>query len=80
MNKQSVLALLFALNFLEASYFGTITTRRQPETSTQISGEDFKHSFVLKISLIQANEWNRRFPHQLSSENHCFIPTKEMVS
>ena len=53
---ESVLASLFALNFLKASVFVTIIAMTHPQTSVQISLDVFKYHFVLRSDLIQANE------------------------
>ena len=53
MEKESVLALLFVLNFLKVSVFVTITAMTHPQTSVQISLDVFKYPFVLRSSLIE---------------------------
>ena len=80
MKKESVLALLFALNFLEASDFVTITAMRHPETSLQISGEVFKYPFILRSSLIQANEWDRRCTISYPVKANAFFLTQQSES
>ena len=51
MKDELAFALLFALDFFEASVIVTITAMRHSEPSIQISDEVFKHLFVLKSSL-----------------------------
>ena len=52
MEKESVLALLFALDFLKASVFVTITAMTRTQTSVQMSFDVLKYPFALRSTLI----------------------------
>ena len=54
-----MLALLFALAFLKASIFVTITAMTHFQTSVQISFDVSKSPFVIRSNLIQENDGPR---------------------